>query len=160
MGPIVNVRRVDIDKIAQKFDSAPEDKPEEVNRKDAIRILEPKIKAMRRKGYSWQRIGELLTEGGIPIAPGLLASYMRDAGGKARRRDGAGKRKNIAPRADAQVRVSEPPTGAYAAADALAESVNAAEPELVESRTSKGSGAAPVDAARREAHGHPRRAAD
>jgi hypothetical protein len=91
MGPVVKVRRADVDKIAQEFDSAPEDTPENVNRKDAIRILEPKIKTMRRKGYSWQRIGELLTKGGIPIEPGLLASYVRDARGASRTRSKPGK---------------------------------------------------------------------
>jgi hypothetical protein len=106
MGQAVKVRRADIDRIAEEFDSAPEDEPEEVNRKEAIRILEPKIKAMRRKGYTWRRIGELLTKGGIPIEPHLLASYLRSGVGK--RRGGGAAKHTLANRAGASVARQDP----------------------------------------------------
>ena len=82
MGRVVTIRRADIEKIAQEFDSAPEDEPEEVNRRAAIRMLRPKIKVMRRKGYSLRHIADLLTKGGIPINAAMLASYMRAPGAK------------------------------------------------------------------------------
>ena len=76
---IAKIRREDIEKAAQYFDEAPEVQPEEVTRKEAVRTLAPKIKAMRRKGYTWPKIAELLTKYGISIEPGLLTSYFRAA---------------------------------------------------------------------------------
>jgi hypothetical protein len=79
MRQTTKIRRADIDKAAQHFDDAPEVEPEEVTRKDAIRILGPKIKAMFRKGYSRNKIAEMLTQHGIPMETDLLASYLRAA---------------------------------------------------------------------------------
>ena len=79
MRQIAKIRREDIEKAAQYFDEAPEVQPEEVTRKEAVRTLASKIKAMRRKGYTWPKIAELLTKYGISIEPGLLTSYFRAA---------------------------------------------------------------------------------
>ncbi|MGH7297231.1 MAG: hypothetical protein ACRELB_19995 [Polyangiaceae bacterium] len=79
MGQIAKIRRTDIEKAALFFDEAPEVQPEEVTRKEAIRILAPKIKVMRRKGYNWAKIAEALATFGISIEPDLLASYHRVA---------------------------------------------------------------------------------
>jgi hypothetical protein len=79
MRQTTKIRRADIDKAAKHFDEAPEVEPEEVTRKDAIRILGPKIKAMFRKGYNRNKIAEMLTQHGIPMETDLLASYLRAA---------------------------------------------------------------------------------
>jgi hypothetical protein len=81
MRQTTKIRRADIDKAAQHFDEAPEVKPEEVTRKEAVRILGPKIKEMRRKGYNWEQIAERLKGDGISIESDLLASYFRVAVG-------------------------------------------------------------------------------
>ncbi len=81
MRQTTKIRRADIDKAAQHFDEAPEVEPEEVTRKEAVRILGPKIKEMRRKGYNWEQIAERLKGDGISIEPDLLASYFRAAVG-------------------------------------------------------------------------------
>jgi hypothetical protein len=86
MRQTTKIRRVDIDKAAQHFDEAPEVQPEEVTRKEAVRILGPKIKEMLRKGYNWEQIAERLKGDGISIEPDLLASYHRaSVGGKSGR---------------------------------------------------------------------------
>ena len=77
MRQTTKIRRADIGKAAQHFDEAPEVQPEEVTRKEAVRILAPKIKEMRRKGYGWEQIAARLKGDGISIEPDLLASYYR-----------------------------------------------------------------------------------
>jgi hypothetical protein len=47
MRQTTKIRRADINKAAQHFDGAPAVEPEEVTRKEAIRILAPKIKEER-----------------------------------------------------------------------------------------------------------------
>jgi hypothetical protein len=81
MRQTTKIRRSDIDKAAQHFDEAPEVQPEEVTRKEAVRILAPRIKDMRRKGYSWEQIAARLKGDGISVEPDLLASYYRAAVG-------------------------------------------------------------------------------
>jgi hypothetical protein len=81
MKQTTKIRRADIDRAARHFDEAPEVQPEEVTRKEAVRILGPKIKEMRRKGYNWGQIAEKLKAVGMAIAPDLLASYFRAAAG-------------------------------------------------------------------------------
>ena len=89
MRQTTKIRRTDVDQAAKQLDDAPDVEPEEVTRKEAIRILAPKIKPMRRKGYSWQKVAEILTKAGIPIEAELLVTYVREASetpsGRARR---------------------------------------------------------------------------
>ncbi len=80
MRQTTKIRRADIEKAAQFFDEAPQMEPDEVTRKEAIRILAPKIRAMRRKGYTWAKIAEVLATFGIAIEADLLVSYYRAAG--------------------------------------------------------------------------------
>jgi hypothetical protein len=97
MRQTTKIRREDIDRAAQHFDEAPEVQPEEVTRKETIRILGPTIKAMRRKGYNWNQISERLKQDGIPIEPDLLASYCRAAFGRRSRSAKRGRRASSGP---------------------------------------------------------------
>ena len=113
MRQTTKIRRADVDKAAQHFDEAPEVEPEEVTRKEAIRILGPKIKEMRRKGYNWGQLSERLREDSISIEPDLLASYFRAAvggqPGRAKRARGASGRPTAAAGAPEQGKLPSAP---------------------------------------------------
>ena len=129
MGQIAKIRRTDVEKAGQFFDEAPEVQPEEVTRKEAVRILASKIKAMRRKRYSWAKIAEALATFGITIEPDLLASYHRAAcepssgATKRARRESAGKAPEatgvasgtVAPAPAAAPGMAKPSEGGHAA---------------------------------------------
>ena len=116
MRQTTKIRRADIGKAAQHFDEAPEVQPEEVTRKEAIRILAPKIKEMRRKGYNWEQIAERLKGDGISIEPDLLASYFRAAVGGQSGRAKRARRASGGPPTAAGASEQGPPTAAAAVA--------------------------------------------
>lgn len=68
----------------------------ELTKMEAVKLLAPRIRELRKKGYSMERIAEKLTEGGFAINSSTLASYLaRTGGGRGRskrgKKEGGGK---------------------------------------------------------------------
>lgn len=92
----MNLKVEVVEALAESLKDLPElDQVEqEVTKPEAVRMLLPRIKELRSKGYSLERIAEKLTEGGLPITAVTLRSYLARSGG---RRKGSSKRKAKAP---------------------------------------------------------------
>lgn len=60
----------DVKKLKDELVHVPPEEIREISKREAIALLGPEIPAMRSNGYSFERIAERLTSGGIPIRTG------------------------------------------------------------------------------------------
>lgn len=72
-----------IEKLQQSLRELPavEDKSRELNKQEAVALLVDEVDGLKKKGYSLEKIAELLTEGGFAIKPPTLKSYLSRARG-------------------------------------------------------------------------------
>lgn len=70
-----------IEKLQESLRELPEveDKSRELNKQEAVALLVDEVELLKKKGYSLEKIAELLTEGGLEIKPPTLKSYLSKA---------------------------------------------------------------------------------
>jgi len=70
-----------LEQLRQKLSELPayEDKQRIVSKREAVSMLAGQIDGMRSRGYPFERIVELLREGGVELSQPTLRSYLRDA---------------------------------------------------------------------------------
>lgn len=70
------IRIADVESARRALKELPEQKSDEVTKREAIHALADEISTLQAKGYSKGAIAELLTKNGIAITRVLLASYL------------------------------------------------------------------------------------
>jgi hypothetical protein len=75
----------DVTRIRSELAKLPEHSREEISRGEAIAMLMPEIRALRRKGYSLEDIAKLLGEKGFAITAAALKKHLGNAAAKSKR---------------------------------------------------------------------------
>jgi len=116
-------RKNEIERLKDSLADLPELATVEVSKQEAVRLLAPTIHGLQAKGYSLDRIAELVSERGVTIAPTTLKSYLqrvkprRKAPAKTIRRQMATESKASSDGARANVQAT--PTATHGQADGL-----------------------------------------
>lgn len=67
-----------IEKLREKLEVMPkvEDPDRQVSKLEAVRMMVESIRDLQSRGYSIEKISEILSDSGLPIAPTTLKSYL------------------------------------------------------------------------------------
>ena len=75
--------KTQIDEFARRLKELPAvEKPANINKVEAIKTLKPEILAMQKKGYTLEKISEVLTELGMEIKTTTLKAYLQKSNPK------------------------------------------------------------------------------
>jgi hypothetical protein len=116
-------RKNEIERLKDSLADLPALATVEVSKQEAVRLLAPTIHGLQAKGYSLDRIAELVSERGVTIAPTTLKSYLqrvkprRKAPAKTIRRQMA--TESEASSGDARANVKATPPARHGQADGL-----------------------------------------
>ncbi len=65
----------DINKIAAGLEKVPE-KPRNLTENEVLESLQPQIKSLRKKGYEWREIKQILSERGLKVTLSALSGRV------------------------------------------------------------------------------------
>jgi hypothetical protein len=68
-----------IARLRERLGQVPTCEAAEVSKQRAIGLLAPEFYAMHAKGYTWQAIASMLSDGGIQVTSIALQGYLREA---------------------------------------------------------------------------------
>ena len=75
--------KTQIDEFARRLKELPAvEKPANIKKVEAIKTLKPEILAMQKKGYTLEKISEVLTELGMEIKTTTLKAYLQKSNPK------------------------------------------------------------------------------
>jgi len=82
----MGIKVAQVEELRQKLLELPEvdDVEREVNKLEAVRRMADAVSLLKKRGYSMEKIAEILTNGGLEISAQTLKSYLTKAKSKSR----------------------------------------------------------------------------
>lgn len=77
MAERVHVDASAVEAVRQALRDAPPVQPAQMTRRQAVEAMRREVVALRKRGYSWEKVAQLMSDAGIVISAATLKSYMR-----------------------------------------------------------------------------------